>query len=140
MAGGGHGPPLFVRSKKKKIRQRQKGKGFKTETIKRLSPRSKYYCLSHSRASRIWKFFLSVNHGGWQYFPVFHSPPTLKSISPALSSKWHLLRFSPRWKLVLVTVSVNIQSKFFIVAFISGIKIHNETSVESFLSKIASFS
>ena len=31
----------------------QKRKGFKAETIKRLSPRSKYYCFSHSRASRI---------------------------------------------------------------------------------------
>ena len=75
--------PSFLRSKKKKGRQRQKGKDFKTETIKRLSPRSKYYCFSHSRASRIRKFLLSANHGGRQYFPVFHGPPTLKFISPA---------------------------------------------------------
>ena len=45
---------------------------------------SKYYCFSHSRASRIQKFFLSANHGGQQYFSVFHGPLTLKSISPAL--------------------------------------------------------
>ena len=51
-------PPTFLCSKKKKGRQREKRKGFKAETIKRLSPRSKYYCFSHSRASRIWKFFL----------------------------------------------------------------------------------
>ena len=30
------------------------------------------------------KFFLSPNHGGRQYFPVFLGPSTLKSISPAL--------------------------------------------------------
>ena len=29
-------------------------------------------------------FFLSGNHGDQQYFSVFHGPPTLKSISPAL--------------------------------------------------------
>ena len=51
---GGHDPPLTIlRSKKKKGRQKQKRKGFKAETIKRLPSRSKYYCFSHSRASRI---------------------------------------------------------------------------------------
>ena len=30
------------------------------------------------------KFFLLVNHGGRQYFSVFHGPSTLKTISPAL--------------------------------------------------------
>ena len=55
-------PPTFLCSKKKKGRQRQKRKGFKAETIKRLSPKSKYCCFSHSRASRIRKFFLSANH------------------------------------------------------------------------------
>ena len=33
---GGHGLPTFLRSKKKKGRQRQKRKGFKAQTIKRL--------------------------------------------------------------------------------------------------------
>ena len=37
--------PYFLRSKNKKGRQREKWKGFKAETIKKLSPRSKYYCL-----------------------------------------------------------------------------------------------
>ena len=83
--------PTFLRSKKKKGRQKQKRKCFKAETIKRLSPRSKYYYFSHSRASRIRKSFLSVNHGGQHYFPVFHGPPTLKSISPALTSLLLLL-------------------------------------------------
>ena len=50
---GGHGSFSFLLSKKEKGRQRQKRKGFKAETIKRLSPRSKYYCFSHSRAPRI---------------------------------------------------------------------------------------
>ena len=78
-------PPFtFLSRKKKKERQRQKRKGFKAEIIKRLSPRSNYYCFSHSRASRIQKFFLSINHGGQQYFPVFHGPTTFKSISPPL--------------------------------------------------------
>ena len=81
---GGHGPLTFLSSKRKKRRQRQKRKGFKVEAIKRLSPRSKYYCFSHARASRIGTFFMSANHGGRQLFPVFHGPPTLKSISPAL--------------------------------------------------------
>ena len=73
---GGHGSPTFLRGKKEKGRQRQKRrKGFKAETIKRLSPRSKYHCFSHSTASRIRKFFLSANHGGQQYFSVFHDPP-----------------------------------------------------------------
>ena len=83
---GKRGPPTFLRSKNKKGRQRQKREGFKAETIKRLSARSKYYCFSHSRASRIRNFFLSANHGGRQYFSVFHGPPTLKSISPALDT------------------------------------------------------
>ena len=60
------------------------GKSFKAETIKRLSPKSKCYCFSHCKASRIQKFSLSANHGGQQYFSVFHGPSTLKCISPAL--------------------------------------------------------
>ena len=83
--GGGHGLPTFLRSKKKRGKQRKVRKTFKAETIKRLSLRSKLHCLSHSRASRIQNFFLSANHGGRQYFSVFHGPCTLKCISPALS-------------------------------------------------------
>ena len=78
-------PPTFLRSKKKKRKQRKKKrKIFKAETIKRLSPRSKCYCFSHSRASRIQKFFFSPNHGGRQYLPVFKGPSSLKSILPGL--------------------------------------------------------
>ena len=76
--------PTFLRSKKKKGKQREKRNTFKAETIKRLSPRSKCYCFSHSRASRIQKVFFSANHAGWQYLPEFHGPSTLKSILPAL--------------------------------------------------------
>ena len=68
-------PPTFLHSKKKKGRQRQKRKRFKAEIMKRLSPRSKYYCLSHSRTFRIRKFFWSVNHGDRQHFSVFHALP-----------------------------------------------------------------
>ena len=75
---GGHATSL------KRGKQRKKRTIFKAETIERLSPSSKYCCFSHSRVSRIQKFFLSANHGGRQYFSVFHGPSTLKSISPAL--------------------------------------------------------
>ena len=74
----------FLCSKKKKVKQRKARKTFKVKTIKSLSLRPKLYCLSHSRASRIQKCFLSANHGGRQYFSVFHGPSTLKSISAAL--------------------------------------------------------
>ena len=74
----------FLRSKKKKGKQRKKRKSLKAETIKRLLPRSKYYCFSDFRVSRIRKFFLSANHGSRQYFSVFHGRPTLKSILPVL--------------------------------------------------------
>ena len=49
-----------------------------------MSPRSKCYCFSYFTACRIQKLFLSVNHGGQQYFSVFHGPFTLKSILLAL--------------------------------------------------------
>ena len=64
--------PIFPCSKKKKGKQRKARKTFKAETIKRLSLRLKLYCLSHSRESRIQKFFLSANHGVRQYFSIFH--------------------------------------------------------------------
>ena len=75
--------PTFLRGKKKWM-QRKKRKGFKAETIKRLSPRLKCYCFSHSRASIIQNFFMLANNGGRQYFSVLHGPSTLKSILPAL--------------------------------------------------------
>ena len=88
LGGGGHAPPppppTFLRSKKKKGKQRKARKTFKAETIKRLPLRLKLYCLNHSRASRIQKFFSLVNHGDRPYFSVFHGPRTWRSISPAL--------------------------------------------------------
>ena len=89
--GGSPWPPslTFLRNKKRKGEQRGKRKTFKTETIKRLSPRSKCYFFSHSRVSRV-QFFWSANHGGRQYLSAFHGPSTLKSISPSPSMivKW----------------------------------------------------
>ena len=85
---GGHEPllpPTFLCSKKKK-KQWKKRQRFKVETIKRLSPRSKCYCSSQSRASRIQKLFLSANHGDRQYFSMFHGLSLLKSISSALNN------------------------------------------------------
>ena len=51
--GGAMSPPAFLRSKKKKGKQRENRKTFKAATIKRLSPRLKCYCFRQSRASRI---------------------------------------------------------------------------------------
>ena len=73
--------PTFLRSKKENGKQRKKRKSLKEKPIKRLSPRSKYHCFSHSRASRIQKYFY---HGGRQYVSVFHGSSTLKFISPAM--------------------------------------------------------
>ena len=68
-------PLFFLRSKKKKGKYRKVRKTFKAETMKRLSLRSKLYCLIHSRTSRIQERL--------KYFSVFHGPSTVKSISPA---------------------------------------------------------
>ena len=85
-AGRPYLPPrrTFLRSKKKNGNKGKGRKDFKAETIKRLSSRLKCYCFSHSGAPRIQNLFLSANHGGRQYFPVFLGPSTLKSILPAL--------------------------------------------------------
>ena len=87
--------PTFLHSKKKKGKQRKKIiKNLKSETIKKLkklSPRSKCYFFSHSRGSSIQNFFLLANHDDRQYCLVFHGPSTLKSISPALNSRYFLI-------------------------------------------------
>ena len=83
--GGGHSAATFLQPKRKKENKRKKRKTFKAETIKRLSPSSKCYCFSHSRASKIQIFFFSANHAGRRYLPVFHGSSTLKSISAALN-------------------------------------------------------
>ena len=79
--------PTFLPSSKKKGKQKKKKKFIKKfiKFIKSLSPRSKCYCFSHSKASKIQNFFLSANHGGRKYFTVIHGPTTLKPISTALS-------------------------------------------------------
>ena len=84
---GGHGPPTFLHTKKKKGRQRQKRKGFKVETIKRLSLRSKYYCFSHSRASAIRKFFLSTTGQLWWLTVLFSVPPPHKKKTTKKNNK-----------------------------------------------------
>ena len=87
---GGHGPPTFLHSKRKKRETKEK-KSFRAGTIKRLSPRSKCYCFNHSRVSQIQKCSFLSNHGGRQYFSVFHGPSTLESISSALEQKGNCL-------------------------------------------------
>ena len=69
LAEEGHGPPLIYVAKIKR--------GFKVETIKRLSPRSKCYYFSN-----VYCFILERLE--IKFFSVFHGPSTLKSISLAL--------------------------------------------------------
>ena len=95
--------PLFCVSKRKKG-NKEKRKSFKIEAIKRLSPRSKFYYFSHSRASRIQNFSLSANYGGRQYFSMFHDPSIFKSISPAPGPEntlylntFHAVRYSKEY-------------------------------------------
>ena len=71
-------PLSFLRSKEKK--RKQKKKRYNAEPICRLLPRSKCYCFSHSRASKIQKCFLSANHDGRQYCSMLHGPYNLKFI------------------------------------------------------------
>ena len=99
----GAGGPLhltFLRSKKKKWKQRKK-KVFKTETIKSLSPRLKCCCFSHSRASRIQKCFLSVNYRR-QYFSAlflnpFRRPCSIKWLIPYQLKKLRSEAAVRRW-------------------------------------------
>ena len=92
---GGPWPPLFCIAKRRKGNKEKKIiKNLKSETIKKvkkLSPRSKCYFFSHSRGSSIQNFFLLANHDDRQYCLVFHGPSTLKSISPALNSRYFLI-------------------------------------------------
>ena len=57
-----------------------KKKGFQSRNYEKAVTKVKILLFSHSRASRIRKFFLSDNHGGREYFSVFHAPHPL--ISP----------------------------------------------------------
>ena len=70
-------PPPFCVAKRKK---RNKGK---QERLSRQKP-LKDCPWGQNRACRIQKFLFSASHGGRLYFPVFHGPSTLKSISPVL--------------------------------------------------------
>ena len=97
---------------------------FRAKTIKRLSPRSKCYCFSHSKASTIQKLFLSVNHGCWAtvtFWPWWDQPwlpkilssvswpPTLKSISPELH--FNDLKISLLGITLTLTMSLSITRK-----------------------------
>ena len=62
--GGEAWSSTFLRAKKKKGNKAEKRKSFNAETIKIMSPWSKFYCFSHSRASRIQRIFFSTNLGG----------------------------------------------------------------------------
>ena len=98
-------PPFFCVAKRK---SETKGKKERLSKQKRLSPRSKCYCFSDSRASRIQKFFWSANHGGRQYLSVFHGPSTLKSISPA----WYVIDATCFDELILFHVMTGVPNFF----------------------------
>ena len=68
------GPATPGRPKGNKEKNRKR---FKAETIKRVSPRSKYYCFSHSRASRIQKLVFNVPLS--LHFEIHFSDPVFKS-------------------------------------------------------------
>ena len=95
-AGGNAPPPPspnFLRSKKKKGKQMQKRKGFKVETMKRLSPGSKYYCF------------------GRQSFPVFHAPPPTVPPSSEIHFAGRVDRFTSK-KIKLNFFSVSLKTHF----------------------------
>ena len=87
---GGHALPFLFffafAQQKEKRETKGKKKTFKAETIKRLSPRSKCYCFSHSRASRIQRFFCWSSLVADSTCQCSMAPPLWKSISPALST------------------------------------------------------
>ena len=58
-------PPLFCVAKRKKGDKDKKERVSKQKLLNG-SHQSQNISFSHSRASRIQKFFLSPNHGGWQ--------------------------------------------------------------------------
>ena len=86
-----HTHTLFYIAKTKMVNKGKKS--FRKEAIKRLSLRSKCYCFSHFRASRIQQLFLSANYSYQQYFSLFDSPSTLKSISSTLLNQLPFTRF-----------------------------------------------
>ena len=90
---GGIAPPVPCFSQQNQNGE-TKGKLVSRKKLLKDSLKSKCYCFSYSMVSRIQKFFLSANYGGWQYFLVFYSPSTLKSISPALLNQLPSTRFS----------------------------------------------
>ena len=77
---------LCVAKRKKRDKVRKERVSKQKLLKKRLSTRSTCYFFSHTRASRIKKVFLLANHGGRQYFSVFHG-----------SSPWNPFRRPCKW-------------------------------------------
>ena len=78
---GGPCPPLlfstFLRSKKKKGRQRKKGKGVSKQKLLKGCHQGQNAIVLAILEPLEFNFFLSDNHGSRQYFSVFHGPPLL---------------------------------------------------------------
>ena len=96
----------------KKRKQRVKRKSLKAETIKKLPPSSKCYCFSHSRASRIQKFFLSPSRWPTMLFTV----PWLLHFEIHFAGRVYILtwiglcvRFS-NYCFVLVTIEFSLEN------------------------------
>ena len=104
-------PPHFLCSKNKIGKEKEKRKSFKTETIKRLSPRRKCYCFSNGLE--------------FKYFLLFHRPSTLKSILPVLPNlalictALHRKLISLRWVLGGIFSYVLLAVMSFLVLFSS---------------------
>ena len=101
--------------------RKKKKKRFQSRNYQKAVTKVKILLFQPSRAFRIRKFFLSANHGGRQYFSVFHGPPTLKSISPALSYDFSLHFFHDS---VIICLSV------------SHIQIHLLTLLDNFVNSL----
>ena len=82
-AGGARATPLFCVAKRKKGDKGKKERASKQKLLKGCHQGENIIILAILEHLEFEKF-LSANHGGRQYFSVFHGLPTLKSISPAL--------------------------------------------------------
>ena len=93
--GGGHRPPPpFFCVAKKKENQEKKERFSKQKLLKGCHQDQNFAVLAILDClDCLEKCFLLANHGGRQYFSVFHGPCTLKSISPALYIYFHVFKF-----------------------------------------------
>ena len=89
-------PPHFFAKEKEKREERKKRTIFKAETIERLSPRSKCYCFSHSRVSRIlvgqlwWPTILFSVPWPIRLWNPFCQPWSRKAVFSIMFGRWKI--------------------------------------------------